>query len=237
MLDQDKIKADFEEYGFVAVNSQFSTSEIYAWRDEADRLWSLPEIKDSKTFRVDGRATVDGNRVPERLDPVTDISPLFAELAQDRRILSIVTLLLGEAPILFKDKLIVKPPGAMGYPLHQDFAYIDFLGFEGSQQLAACMAIDDTEALAGPIEFFPNRHHQRLSSPAERPGELDESTLGVMEGRVLPMKAGDMVLFHSLCPHRSAPNSSAATRRLLFFTYNTLSSGDFYETYYEMNKP
>ena len=98
MLDRDKIKADYKKNGFVAVNSQFSTSEIYAWRDEADRLWSLPEIKDPETFRVDWRMTVDGNRVPERLDPVTDISPLFAELAQDQRLLSIVTLLLDEAP-------------------------------------------------------------------------------------------------------------------------------------------
>lgn len=237
MPDLEKMKRDYVQSGYVKISSPFNASNIQNWRDEAKRLWSLPEIEDSDNFRVDSRANLGGKRVPERLDPVIDISPVFAALSQDQRIISIASLLLGEPPILFKDKLIVKPPGVTGYPLHQDFAYIDFFGFEGSQQLAVCIAIDKTEDDSGPIEFFPNLHHRRLPSPAERPGETDEQLLDIKKGQILVMNPGDMVFFNSLCPHRSAPNTSAQSRRLLFFTYNARSSGDFYDAYYRMGKP
>lgn len=232
-----KFKADYEANGYVQLPSQFSAREIQSWQEEADRLWSLPEVNDSSSFRVDWRASTGEERVPERLDPVTDISPVFAELAKDQRLTSPATVLLGEAPLLFKDKLIVKPPGVTGYPLHQDFAYIDFFGFEGSQQLAACIAIDRSDANAGPIEFFPKLHHQRLPSPPERPGEVDERLLEIKEGQVLTMEPGDVVFFSSLCPHRSAPNRSNTNRRLLFFTYNARSTGDHYKRYYHLGKP
>jgi len=236
-VDLAKIKRDYVQYGYVRLASPFNDRDIQNWRNEADRLWSLPETDDPASARVDARTNVKGKRVPERLDPVIDISPLFAALAKDQRIVSIASLLLGESPILFKDKLIVKPPGVTGYPLHQDFAYIDFFGFEGSQQLAVCIAVDKTGPAAGPIEFFPNLHHRRLPSPAERPGETDEELLDIKKGEILAMEAGDMVFFHSLCPHRSAPNRSETNRRMLFFTYNARSSGDFYHTYYRMGKP
>lgn len=237
MIELQKMKADYDRDGFVLIPAIFSHGEIECWGAEADRLWSLPEASEAGAFRVDSRATAEGTMVPERLDPVTDISPLFSDLAADERILSVVSFLLGDKPVLFKDKLIVKPPGVAGYPLHQDFAYIEFFGFDGSQQLAVCLAIDKTEPASGPIEFFPNYHHQRLPSPPDRPGETDERCLEMDSGKIVIMEPGDMVIFSSLCPHRSAANFSPSTRRLLFFTYNTHSSGDFYQTYYRMGKP
>ena len=237
IVDLVKIRRDYIERGYVQVTSPFDDSDIQNWRSESNRLWSLPEVEDPDSFRVDARVNLEGKRVPERLDPVIDISPVFAALARDQRIVDIARLLLGEPPILFKDKLIVKPPGVTGYPLHQDFAYIDFFGFDGSQQLAVCIAIDRTEDEAGPIEFFPRQHHRRLPSPADRPGETDETLLDITHGEVLTMNPGDLVFFNSLCPHRSAPNTSTTSRRLLFFTFNARSSGDFYDAYYRMGKP
>jgi ectoine hydroxylase-related dioxygenase (phytanoyl-CoA dioxygenase family) len=237
MVNLERIKTDYDKKGYVKLPSLFSPQEIKEWQAEADRLWSLPEIGDPENIRVDWRANIHGERVPERMDPVTDISPLFSRLSRDQRILSVVKRLLGEEPILFKDKLIIKPPDVDGYPLHQDFAYIDFLGFEGSQQLATCIAIDPTVDAAGPIEFFPDFHHRRLPSPDTRPGELDKSTLDSAEGEVLNMEPGDIVIFSSLCPHRSDSNRSGSPRRLIFFTYNARSTGDLYATYYRLGKP
>ena len=53
----------------------------------------------------------------------------------------------------------------------------------------------------------------------------------------MTLEAGDMVIFSSLCPHRSAPNRSNSSRRLLFLTYNARSTGDLYDTYYRLGKP
>jgi ectoine hydroxylase-related dioxygenase (phytanoyl-CoA dioxygenase family) len=236
-IDLPTLKARYDQYGYVAIPSIFSATEVARWSAEADRLWRLPEVDDPHSARVDWRTTVAGGRTAERLDPVTDISPLFQRLAGDERVLTLAGYLLGEEAILFKDKLIIKPPGVNGYPLHQDFAYIEHFGFAGSQQLAVCIAIDRTDDSAGPMEFIPFLHRRRLPSPPERPGEVDETALDVGSGERLRMEPGDMVIFSSLCPHRSAPNRSSRCRRLLFLTYNTRSSGDFYDTYYRTGKP
>jgi ectoine hydroxylase-related dioxygenase (phytanoyl-CoA dioxygenase family) len=236
-LDPPALKARYDHCGYVAIRSIFSSDEVESWSAEADRLWHLPEVDDPRSSRVDWRTTIAGTRTAERLDPVTDISPVFQHLSTDQRLLTLAGYLLGEEAILFKDKLIIKPPGVNGYPLHQDFAYIEHFGFEGSQQLAVCIAIDATDVAAGPIEFFPFLHHRRLPSPPGRPGEADEAALDMDSGELLQMEPGDMVIFSSLCPHRSAPNRSGHCRRLLFLTYNARSSGDFYDSYYRTGKP
>lgn len=119
------IVGDYRRFGYVVVASPFGQEEIAQWRRECDRLWALPGTQEASEFRVDLRDTLDGRRVPERLDPVIDASPVFAELARDERVLRVARALLGENVVLFKDKLIVKTPGTMGYRTHQDFSARD----------------------------------------------------------------------------------------------------------------
>jgi ectoine hydroxylase-related dioxygenase (phytanoyl-CoA dioxygenase family) len=231
------IARDYERFGYAVVASPFDADEIAAWRRECDRLWSLPHVADGSEFRVDPRATVDGHSVPERLDPVIDASPLFAALSRDDRVLRIARALLRDEPLLFKDKLIAKLPRTTGYRTHQDFAYIAFLGFPASHQLAIAIAVDAADADNGAIEVFPGRHDRLLPAAADDPHLSDESALDPTSPARLDLEPGDMLVMHSLCPHRSAPNRTQSARRLLFFTYNAAASGDHYETYYRLGKP
>jgi ectoine hydroxylase-related dioxygenase (phytanoyl-CoA dioxygenase family) len=231
------IAADYGRLGYAIVASPFRDDEIESWRTECDRLWALPGVHDASDARVDLRDTVSGRRVPERLDPVIDVSPVFAALSRDDRVLRIVRALLGEEPVLFKDKLIAKTPGTMGYRTHQDFAYIAFLGFPGDRQLAVSIAIDATDAGNGAIEVFGGRHEALLPAPSDDRFLVDERVLDPASAVTLAVEPGDMVILQSLCPHRSAPNRTGEPRRLVFFTYNGVSAGDHYESYYRLGKP
>lgn len=231
------IVSDYHRLGYVVVASPFEQEEIARWRRECDRLWALPGIQEASEFRVDLRDTLDGRRVPERLDPVIDASPVFAELSRDERILRVARALLSEDVVLFKDKLIVKTPGTMGYRTHQDFSYIAFLGFPGDRQLAISVAVDSTNEDNGAIEVFPGHHAQLLSSADDDEYLVDERALDASSAVAVPVEPGDMLIFHALCPHRSRPNHTDKPRRLVFFTYNAISAGDHYETYYRLGKP
>ena len=46
------------------------------------------------------------------------------------------------------------------------------------------------------------------------------------------MDVGDVAFFDSFVPHRSGPNSTDSSRRVLYVTYNKLSEGYAYESYY-----
>ena len=46
------------------------------------------------------------------------------------------------------------------------------------------------------------------------------------------MSPGDLVLFDSYLPHRSAPNASSTWRRSAYLTFNRAAEGDYHEAYY-----
>ena len=43
---------------------------------------------------------------------------------------------------------------------------------------------------------------------------------------------GDVLFFDALTPHRSGPNNSPGSRRVLYLTYNRLSEGDHSRAYF-----
>ena len=57
----------------------------------------------------------------------------------------------------------------------------------------------------------------------------DESGLG--DFIAIEAKAGDLLLLHSLAPHRSGPNHGAEMRRTLLFTYGVDPRPDLYAIY------
>ncbi|MCH7498027.1 MAG: phytanoyl-CoA dioxygenase family protein, partial [Candidatus Marinimicrobia bacterium] len=62
-------------------------------------------------------------QVLDRLDPINDISPIFRRFSYDPRLVELAHSAIGEEVLLFKDKIIYKPPGTMGYDMHQDLPY------------------------------------------------------------------------------------------------------------------
>jgi len=231
------IADDYQRCGYAVVANLFDAGEIEQWRSECERLWAMPGVHDASEFRVDLRDTEFGGQVPERLDPVIDASPLFAALARDERILRVARDLLNEDVVLFKDKLIVKAPGTLGYPAHQDFSYIAFMGFPGDRQLAIAIAVDATNEPNGAVEVFSGYHMKLLPAAASDKLLVDEGVLDPDSVVMVPMNPGDMLVLHGLCPHRSGPNRTDQPRRILFFTYNGVSAGDHYAAYYRMGKP
>jgi ectoine hydroxylase-related dioxygenase (phytanoyl-CoA dioxygenase family) len=124
---------------------------------------------------------------------------------------------------MFKDKLIFKPPGSLGYALHQD--YISWKSFPTSF-VTVIVAIDPSDADNGATEVFPGYHQRGCLTP--RDGmyhELSAEMVDVSEGVMLNLQPGDIALFSGYTPHRSAPNRSKHFRRLLYVSYNALSDG------------
>jgi hypothetical protein len=91
-LDSDQMQA-YERDGFLIVRGVFSEAESAAWQHECDRLLAL-DIIDPLNVRTPFR--MESGNAPERIDPVVDISPVFAELVRDERIMGAVRDLFGD---------------------------------------------------------------------------------------------------------------------------------------------
>src|SRR5687768_827454 len=97
---------DWARRGWPLVAGFVDADEVEKLRREAERLWA-----DQKLFGERGAVPNSATR-GDRLDPVIDLSPPFAALARDPRLMAQVEAVLGGAAQLMKDKFIAKPPGA-----------------------------------------------------------------------------------------------------------------------------
>ena len=217
----------WESDGWMQLPGFLGADELALLSREADRLLELKEYFDER-----GVVPFSPTR-SDRLDPVTDLSPLFAALAADPRLLGLAGSVLGGQPQLMKDKFIAKPPGASGYGTHQDGAYWAGLGVDFDRMLTIAIFLDDATPDQGPIECASG-FHRTLLTGAGGAIDPDDSTLGSFA--VIEAKAGDVLLLHSLTPHRSGPNRSDRMRRALLFSYGVDDKPDLYGRYYQLRQ-
>jgi ectoine hydroxylase-related dioxygenase (phytanoyl-CoA dioxygenase family) len=173
-------------------------------------------------------AVANSQRRSDRLDPVIDLSPAFAAVARDRRLLALASELLGGEAQLFKDKFIAKPPGATGYAAHQDGAYWPGMGLDPGRFLTAVLFLDPAGDDNGAIACASNMHRELLTDP-DRVADPDEDAIGPFQ--TIAAAAGDLLMIHALTPHRSASNRSQRMRRALLFTYGVDPRPDLYAAY------
>lgn len=230
MLSAESI-ARYRSDGFLLVSGEFAGGEVSEWREECDRLWGEMAVAHDAE-RIQFRGDMFGARIADRIDPVLDVSPCFAALAADPRIVAAASALFGSTAFLVKAKLITKRPETTGYLAHQDHPYWEQLGIPPDNMMSVQVSIDPGTAENGALEVFPARHHARLPAPTDAPLDLDESVLEPALWQVIASHPGDLLFFHSLVPHRSGPNRARFPRRTLYLTYAAGVSADIYDVYH-----
>lgn len=210
--------------GFLVARELLPCTEIDALAAEANQLFTRAELIDSDNIRCRWQNHVEtGECRFDCFDPVIDLGPVCARIARHPRIIDAVSALYEEPAHLFKDKLIFKPAGAVGYGLHQD--YISWESFPVSF-VTVIVAIDAADADNGATEVFPGFHKRGCLTPKDGMyHELPAETVAGVPGVMLNLNPGDIAIFSGFTPHRSAPNRSNESRRLLYLSYNAESDG------------
>lgn len=222
-LSEDQAK-QYAADGFVILRQVFDSAEAAALDREANALWWRKDLIDVKNIRCRWQNHVEtGECTFECFDPVIDISPTIGGFAGDRRILGALHDIYGEPACLFKDKLIFKPPGAVGYGLHQD--YIAWKTFPRTF-VTVLIAIDAADADNGATEVFPGYHKHGSIMPEDGMyHEIPLDKIDLARGVQLHLEPGDVAVFDGFTPHRSAPNRTDKYRRQLYLSYNAHSDG------------
>ncbi len=139
----------------------------------------------------------------------------------DRRILSALTVLLGEAPVAAQSMLYFKPPGSRGQALHQDNFY---LKVSPGSCIAAWLALERSDSENGGLMVVPKTQELEVICPTKAdPGESFSSHyVRPPEGRrplELVLEGGDVLFFNGSVIHGSPPNRSGTRWRRSFICH------------------
>jgi 2-aminoethylphosphonate dioxygenase len=232
----DQAARAYAKDGYAVLSPGFEPRDISAWRAECERLATAIDEVEEGDLRVQTRARPTGGVVRDRYDPVSDFSRPFRELAGDPRLLAVAAAILGEQPVRFKDRLILKAAGTGGYGLHRDWPYWEFVGVPPEEFVSIMLTVDACDESNGALELFPGLHAAELPPAPDEPRDLDPRAVGVLAPEIARTSAGDVLLLHPMAPHRSGPNRSGRSRRILTYVYtlerNATASARYYAGVY-----
>jgi hypothetical protein len=200
-------------------------AEITAWADEVQH-W--PETPGEHMMYFESSRDDEQRRLLNRVENVLPFHAGFNTLANGPKMRGACAQLFGAPAVLFKDKINFKLPGGDGFEPHQDIQ----AGWERYARLhiTAHIAIDPCTTENGCLEMAAGFHDRVLLGTEWQP--LTDEDLEGIDFVQVPARPGDAVFFDSYIPHKSAPNNSAGSRRVLYYTYNRAYEGDSLAQYY-----
>jgi ectoine hydroxylase-related dioxygenase (phytanoyl-CoA dioxygenase family) len=172
----------------------------------------------------------DGEKVFDRIENfIPYCSQACREVVHSSRLLNLVSTLIGEKVLLFKDKINFKLPGSAPFVPHQDAA----AGWDryGPIHVSAAIHFDAAHAANGALYFAPGAHKKGLLSPLKEP--LSTETVNSLDWQMVAADPGDVLFFDSFTPHYSNGNRTQEARRVAFLTYMPEKYGDHREMFFQ----
>lgn len=207
--------AQFDEVGFVVLEDVFTEEElapVLAVTDAHDaRTGDFLAGMESERFSIAERGAITFSLFPAATDEATRAfaaHPVFADLCHD---------LVGPDVRLYHDQVVYKhPEKPRRFPWHQDNGYT----FITPQQYLTCwVALTDATEENGCPQVVPGLHRRgtlrhRFHDPLG--WEIFETHPDAV---VAPVRKGGIVVFSSLSPHLTGPNTTDATRKAYILQY------------------
>ncbi|UXX78712.1 phytanoyl-CoA dioxygenase family protein [Reichenbachiella carrageenanivorans] len=230
----------WNENSYIHIPSLFKerVNEMSQWIDEISN-WESSMDQWMCYYEMDN---------PKQLSRVENFIPYHAgmkEIFTGSTIIDLITELMDEQAILYKERINFKSPGGGPHAAHQDgVAYEQ--GANASfdpnikPYLSILVSVDEATEENGCLQVVPNWPLDTLEIiPMEAPYpdkphymKMKQSVEDSLTWKKLPTQPGDALIFTERLPHRSEPNHSDKTRRIIYGVYNPLSDGDKREKYY-----
>jgi ectoine hydroxylase-related dioxygenase (phytanoyl-CoA dioxygenase family) len=224
----DQELQDFERDGFVVVRQMYSPSQVDLVSKGIDELVERSSETGKQMSYFEDSLIEPGKTILSRIEKFVEYQNDLRSLVYEEKMIGRVSALLGEAALLFKEKINFKLPGGGGFEAHQDIqpGWDDYCKYF----VSVLVTIDDSNAQNGCLELASGHHTRGMIGEHWKP--LTGEQLAGIEFVKYPMAPGDVAFFDCFVPHKSEPNLSSKQRRNLYLTYNRAGEGDHREQYF-----
>ena len=216
----------YKTYGYLVVNDAFTKEEIET------SLAGLMYLIEGNTPEFRGiqyegaiRSTLHTIPLDKRQDYVRKLisyvehEPRLKAMSEHPRLMEAVTRLIGEAPALFANQALLKPPlVGREKPWHQDHAYFNLP--IGTPIIGCWIALDHAVVENGCMHVIPGTHH---AGPVvhfkRRDWQICDDQVQLGKIMAVPLRPGGILFFDGLIHHGTPPTTSTLRRRALQFHY------------------
>lgn len=185
---------------------------------------------------------------PSQLSRIENFVPYHSGLAgvlQAGPLVDVISELMGERAVLYKDRINFKLPGGGAHAAHQDGVAYESGGLaifrpDARPYVSILIGVDRATLENGCLQVVPHWPLSKLEIlRMERPypahptfSKIAQSIEDSLDWVPVETEPGDVLLFTERLPHRSTANQSNRPRRILYGVYNPISDGDRRERYF-----
>lgn len=245
-MDLESRRKAWNEQGFFTVKGLLSPAEAKALETEViDRIRAdPPERHPGETIYFAGPNYAifpEKEASPGAVHPEDFVSKVFnchaeggaLEVARNPKIVSCVADILGPDLDCFQSQFILKNPGVIGQPWHQDSYYFQF---DRQPQVGVWVALSRATLENGCLWVLPGSHDNDILQhvPDRRPS-ANRGYLEIVsedDSARIPslMEPGDVLFFHSYLLHMSTDNVADERRTALVYHYGRAGTEAISET-------
>ena len=215
---------DWKTNGYLKIPRFFSAAEVNDLQGGVSEISGWESTPDKWMHHYE--STPDGARL-SRSENFVPYHTGMKDTVTGGKVLDVVSELMEEPAVLYKEKINYKYPGGGGYAAHQDAPAYEFVNYH----ITCLISVDSATPESGCLYFASGRHQEGFIALDEN-GCVAPETASTMEWVSVPTDPGDILLFGSYIPHKSPTNRSNQPRRIIYLTYNASSQGDWREQYY-----
>jgi ectoine hydroxylase len=228
----------YERDGFLTVDQLISDDEVAVCRRELERLVGDPAV------RADERAVVEpGTGEIRSVFEVHRLSPVFAHLVRDERVVGRARQILGSDVYVHQSRINVKPGfGASGFYWHSDFeTWHAEDGLPGMRTVSVSIALTENHDTNGGLMIMPGSHRTFLGCAGATPRDNYKKSLQMQDAgtpsdealttmaaqfgiKLFTGRAGSATWFDCNCMHGSGDNITPFPRSNVFIVFNSVEN-------------
>ena len=221
--------AFFHQQGYLAIAEAFSPAQV---ADAGDAVYDLIDGKQPEFRGVQLEASAQGQKLTgaarrgavRKLMKFVEWDGRFQPLTADPDLLDVLARLMGDAPVLFQEMALLKPPRGREKPWHQDCAYFNYP--LGTPIIGVWVALDHAGLDNGCLHILPGTHREGpVNHFKRRDWQICDADVQTERDVVVPLAPGGCLLWHGMTHHGSPTNPSQKMRRALQFHYRPARAG------------